>query len=127
MSYSQSVADELLDLMKGVGRVSTKKMFGALGFYQGPVIFACLFDGDIFYLKATGTFADELKSMGSQPFIYSGKSGKTVNMPYWTAPPACLDDADKMVLWCKKALANQSDSPKSASKSPTKKAPTKKR
>ncbi len=112
MSYSQSVADELLDLMKGVGRVSTKKMFGALGFYNGTTLFACLFDGDLFYLKATGVLADELKALGSKPFVYSGKSGKSVSMPYWTAPSACLDDVDEMTLWCKKALASLAATPK---------------
>lgn len=105
MSYSQTFADELLDLMKGLGRVSAKKMFGALGFYHGPTIFACLMDGDVFYLKATGAFADELRALGGQPFIYSHKGGKQVAMPYVTAPKACLDDADEMVAWCRKAIA----------------------
>jgi DNA transformation protein len=105
MSYSPSFADELLHLMKGLGPVTTRKMFGALGFYRGPDIFACLMDGDVFYLKATGSLAEELRGNGSKPFIYEGKSGKTVNMPYMTAPSACLDDADEMILWCRKALA----------------------
>ncbi len=116
MSYTQSFADELLDLMKGVGRVSTKKMFGALGYYHGPIIFACLFDGDVFYLKATGALAEELKGLGSKPFIYEGKSGKSINMPYWTAPPSCIDDADEMAVWCKKVLAALAAKPKDAPK-----------
>ena len=114
MSYTQSVAEELLALMPGLGKVTTKKMFGALGFYQGPIIFAFLFDGDIFYLKATDALADELKAQGSQPLVYKSKSGKTVYMPYWTAPLACLDDADEMVKWVKKALASAASDPKPA-------------
>ena len=122
MSYTQSFADELVDLMKGVGKITTKKMFGALGFYSGPKLFACLMDGDVFYLKATGALAEELKATGSQPFIYKGKSGKTVNMPYWTAPPTCLEDADEMVSWAKKALASLATAKpaKKTSKKPTK-------
>jgi DNA transformation protein len=127
MSYSVSWADELLGLMEGVGKVTTKKMFGALAYYHGPILFACLMDDDVFYLKAKGAFAEELKAMGSKLFTYHGRSGKTVNMPYWTAPPACLDDADEMALWCKKALANLSSSPKSATKLPAKKSLGKKR
>jgi len=126
MSYSQSVADELQDLMRAVGRVSTKKMFGALGFYHGPTLFACLFDGDVFYLKATAALADELKANGSKPFIYEGKSGKSVSMPYWTAPLACLDDADEMTLWCNKALASLHAAPEPTKKPPAKKASVKK-
>jgi DNA transformation protein len=105
VSYSQSIADTLLDLMQGLGPVKTKKMFGALGFYKGPAIFACLMDGDVFYLKATGSFAEELKALGGKPFVYSHKAGKQVTMPYVTAPKACMDDADEMVKWCRRAIA----------------------
>ncbi|MDE2385469.1 MAG: TfoX/Sxy family protein [Alphaproteobacteria bacterium] len=112
MSYTASFAEELLGLMEGLGKVTTKKMFGALGFYRGPAIFACLFDGDVFYLKAQGAFADELKAVGSQPFIYHSKNGRSVAMPYMTAPQACLEDADEMTAWCNKALAALAAKPK---------------
>ena len=107
MSYNQSYADELADLMRGAGKITSKKMFGALGFYHGADIVACLFD-DGFYLKAKGALADELKALGCKPFVYKGKSGKTVAMPYWTAPQGCLDDADEMVKWVKRAKASAS-------------------
>ena len=113
MSFSQSFADELADLMSGAGKFTQKKMFGALGFYQGAEIIGCLFE-DGFYLKAKGALADELKAQGSKPFVYSGKSGKTVAMPYWTAPQVCLDDADVMMNWVKKAIASNANEPKLA-------------
>ncbi len=91
--------------MSGAGKITQKKMFGALAFYHGADIVACLFD-DGFYLKAKGALAEELKAMGCRPFAYKGKSGKSVAMPYWTAPPACLDDADEMVKWIKLAKAS---------------------
>ena len=119
MSFSQSYADELSDLMSGAGKITQKKIFGACGFYHGPDIVACLFD-DGFYLKAKGALTDELKAMGQKPFVYSGKSGKTVAMPYWTAPQTCLDDADEMVKWVKRAKASVVAEPKPAR--PTKKA-----
>ena len=122
MSYSQSFADQLADLMGGAGKVTTKKMFGALGYYRGSTLFACLMDGDMFYFKAKGALADEMKAMGCKPFIYSGKSGRSVAMPYWTAPQACVDDADEMVKWVKKALAALRRA-KSRNKSPRTKKP----
>ena len=111
MSYSQSFADELAELMSGVGKITQKKMFGALGFYLGADIVACLFD-DGFYLKAKGPLADEMAALGCKPFIYQGKSGKKVVMPYWTAPQACLDDAEEMVSWIKRVKASILDAPK---------------
>ena len=113
MSFSQSFADELADLMSGAGKFTQKKMFGALGFYHGREIIGCLFE-DGFYLKAKGALADELKALGSKPFVYRGKSGKTVQMPYLTAPTACLDDADVMVSWVKKAIVSAAAEPKTA-------------
>ena len=113
MSYNPSFADELADLMSGAGKITQKKMFGALAYYHGSDIVGCLFD-DGFYLKAKGALADELKALGCKPFVYKGKSGKTVAMPYWTAPQACLDDADEMVKWIKKAKASAASDPKPA-------------
>ena len=123
MSYSQSFADQLADLMGGAGKVTTKKMFGALGYYRGPTLFACLMDDDLFYIKAKGALADEMKAMGCKPFIYSGKSGRSVAMPYWTAPQACVDDADEMVKWVKKALAALAENPSPPIKKPMPKKP----
>ena len=117
MSFSQSFADELADLMSGAGKITQKKMFGALAYYYGTDIVGCLFD-DGFYLKAKGGLADELQALGCKPFIYKGKSGKTVAMPYWTAPQVCLDDADEMVRWIKKAKASATSKPKPAKKKP---------
>ena len=113
MSYNPSYAEELADLMSGAGKITQKKMFGALGFYHGADIVACLCD-DGFYLKAKGALADELRAMDCKPFVYSGKSGKKVAMPYWTAPQTCLDDADEMVKWIKKAKASAASDPKAA-------------
>ncbi len=93
MSFSQSFVDELADMMSGVGKITQKKMFGALGFYLGKNIVACLF-GDGLYLKAKGPVANEMAAMGCKPFLYQGKGGKKVAMPYWTAPQACLDNAE---------------------------------
>jgi DNA transformation protein len=36
---------------------------------------------------------------------YVGKRhGKTVAMPYWTAPDSALDDPDEMTVWARKAI-----------------------
>lgn len=122
MSFSQSFADELAELMSGAGKITQKKMFGALAYYHGSDIVGCLFD-DGFYFRAKGDLADELKALGCKPFVYKGKSGRTVAMPYWTAPQTCFDDADEMVKWIKKAKASAASHPKPAKK--TSKKPTK--
>ncbi len=114
MSYTQGFADQVLDLMTGLGKVSTRKMFGELGLYLGPQIFACIIDDEL-YLKATGELAEELKEQGGKQFAPGSKGGKQIAMPYWTAPTACLDDPSEMMVWCKKSLSNL-EAPKPAKK-----------
>jgi DNA transformation protein and related proteins len=111
MSYSPGFAEQVLDLMSGAGKVSSKKMFGELGIYHGAMLFAMVAD-DVLYFKAKDTLASELKALGQMPFIYHGRSGKEVSMAYWTAPVACLDDADEMIVWCRMAVASLNAAPK---------------
>ena len=110
MTYTQGFADQVLDLMAGLGKISTKKMFGELGLYLGPGIFACIIDDEL-YLKATGTLAGELKAIGGKQFAPESKNGRHLAMPYWTAPASCLDDSAEMEVWCRKALAGLAAAP----------------
>jgi DNA transformation protein len=110
VTYTQGFADQVLDLTAGLGKVSTKRIFGELGLYLGPQIFACIID-DEFYLKATAALADELKALGGKQFSPGSNGRKPVAMPYWTAPESCLDDASEMELWCRKALSQINTKP----------------
>ncbi|WP_196502792.1 TfoX/Sxy family protein [Aestuariivirga litoralis] len=89
--------------MAGLGKVTTKRMFGEMGLYLGPQIFALIID-DEFYLKATGSLADELNALGGKQFTPGNPDGRHIAMPYWTAPISCLDDPAEMETWCRKAL-----------------------
>ena len=109
MSYSENFADLVLSQMESFGNITRKNMFGALGLYAGPTLFAMIAD-DILYFKAHGSLADKLKAIGSEPFTYHGKSGKAIAMPYWKAPEACFDDPDEMKNWCKQAVSNLAES-----------------
>ena len=111
MSVTPGVADQVLDLMAGLGKVTTKRMFGEMGLYWGPQIFALIIDDEL-YLKATGALADELKALGGKQFTPGSNGRKKVAMPYWTAPASCLDDPAEMEEWCRKALKSVPAKPK---------------
>jgi DNA transformation protein and related proteins len=104
LAFSKDFAEFVIGQMAGIGRVTSRKMFGECGLYAGSVLFAVIAD-DILYLKARGSLADELKAAGSQPFTYPGRNGKPVAMPYWRAPDDCLEEPDKMAAWCRKSLS----------------------
>ncbi|MBT8197628.1 MAG: TfoX/Sxy family protein, partial [Acidimicrobiia bacterium] len=78
-----------------LGDVTIRKMFGGHG------VFA---DGDMFALvdSAGNPFlrADE---MTSGPFEAAG-SARHGGMPYWSIPPAVLDNDDDLVAWARIAL-----------------------
>lgn len=101
--------------MASLGKVTTKRMFGEMGLYLGPQIFALIIDDEL-YLKATGKLADELKEQGGKQFTPGSNGTKKVAMPYWTAPASCLDDPSEMELWCRKALADLSAKPLKAAR-----------
>ena len=119
MSVTPGVADQVLDLMADLGKVTTKRMFGEMGLYLGPQIFALIIDDEL-YLKASGDFAAELKALGGKQFT-PGSGDRHAAMPYWTAPTSCLDDASEMESWCRKALASLAAVP--SKKKPAKKKP----
>jgi DNA transformation protein len=81
--------DELIaDIFSGLGPVTTRRMFS----------------GGELMLKADAISAPEFAEAGARQFTYPHRrSGKTVEMPYWTVPESALDDSDEMARWTRKA------------------------
>jgi DNA transformation protein and related proteins len=96
-----SLVEHVLELMESFGPVTTRKMFGGVSFYLHGQIFAITFE-DHLYFKGDDTSKSDFESEGLAKFTYQSKNGP-VSMGYWRAPERCLDDADDMKLWCKKA------------------------
>lgn len=94
--------EHVLEQMAGF-EVTTKKMFGAVAFYHAGLIFGIVND-DLLYLKADDASKAEFETEGLGQFTYESKSGGRTAMSYWLAPERCLDDADEMKLWARKAF-----------------------
>jgi len=60
MAFSKSIATFASDQLNGIGKIRTKKMFGALAFYCEDTLFAAVMD-DKFTLKAKGDLVDVFK------------------------------------------------------------------
>jgi DNA transformation protein len=74
---------------------------GKGGYYKGNII-AVEFRGDIL-LKADGVTAPAFEAAGAMRWAYEGRTGKEVNMPYWSIPADAFDDPDMMARWVKLA------------------------
>lgn len=103
-----AVTDEeiafVTDLFSGVGRISTRKMFGGLGIYADGTIFAVRMSDGAVKLKGMGDMVRVFDDEGWQPWIYTRKDGAASSMPYWTMPDELLDDPEAASDWARRAL-----------------------
>jgi len=103
MTMSPEFRDYLLDMLRPLGAVTARAMFGGGGLYLDGQMFALIFD-DTLYLKADAETKGDFEARGMEPFTYEieGRPG-AVEMSYWEAPPELLDDADELCTWAGRA------------------------
>ncbi len=96
------------ELFEGVGPIQIKRMFGGAGGYADGVMFLLILS-DTIHIKVDDALRNELREVGSGPFIWVPESGprkgEQVEMGYWRLPESALDDPEEAVMWGRKALA----------------------
>lgn len=102
MRNDSKFVDHVLDLLKPIGGVRPRAMFGGWGLYHGSTMFG-LIAYDQLYFKVDDQTRDAFREAGSRPFVYSGK-GKPYEMSYWLAPEGSLDDGEKLDPWARLGL-----------------------
>lgn len=106
MAVSDEQIAHALELLDGVGPLTTRKMFGGLGLYCDSRIFAILMSDGVLKLKGAGHMIDVYEREGWERWTYSrAGSDKVTEMPYWTVPDALLDDPEGASDWARRALA----------------------
>ncbi|MBL4628735.1 MAG: TfoX/Sxy family protein [Roseicyclus sp.] len=105
MSISDEDTTHVSELFEGLGDITTRKMFGALGLYHDGKIFSLFMSDGALMLKGAGAFQDELDAAGCTRWTYSRPGKKEVAMPYWSMPDVALDDPTEAVAWAPRALA----------------------
>ena len=97
----------VLELMQGWAPVVARGMFGGHGLYRDARMFALIVD-DTLYLKGDAATRARFEAAGSRPFVYENRrAGRRIETSYWSAPPACLDSAPEVALWCELALGRR--------------------
>jgi DNA transformation protein len=92
----------VLELLRPLGRVAARGMFGGHGLYCDAAFFGILLDNTL-YLKADDHNRGEFERAGSEPFSYSRK-GKRATFDFWRAPEEALDAPELMLPWAKSAV-----------------------
>lgn len=95
MSISNEFLTYVLDQLRGVGGITSKRMFGGAGIYARGKMFALVAD-DVLYLKVDDTNRPDFEKAGMGPFQL---------VSYYEIPPDVLEDADELAAWAKKAIA----------------------
>lgn len=91
----------LKDQFREFGAVTIRRLFGGHGvFYDGVMI--GLIARDQLYLKADKQTAGRFEELDLPPFGYSNGE-KRVNMSYYLAPEATMDDPTEMCAWAELA------------------------
>lgn len=96
--------DLIREIFQSVGPLRIRKMFGGHGIYRDELMFALEADGEL-YLKADGETVEAFRNLGSRPFTYSGRNGRTATMSYWLMPETAFEDPDEAAQLARMALA----------------------
>ncbi|WP_445503983.1 TfoX/Sxy family protein [Microvirga sp. G4-2] len=118
-------AEAIREIFEAFGPVDIRRMFGGQGIYRDGVMFALADEGEL-YLKVDDESVGHFRDLGSRPFSYQTKDGRTTIMSYWLMPESALDDPDEAAelarMALRAALRVKAASPKKARKpSPSRK------
>ena len=91
------------DVFGDIPGIIFKRMFGGFGYYLDGVIFAILADEQLYFKVGEGNVRDYEK-LGSKPFIYPMKNGKSTTLSYWELPAEILEDPEKLPVWIEKSV-----------------------
>lgn len=121
MPVSAQYADHLQDLLRPLGRIRLRRMFGGYGIYADDWFFALIIDEQL-YFKTDETSRVQFIAAGLAEWVYE-KNGKPMHMNYFQPPEDIYDDEAALMLWGRLALAAARRARKPAPKR-TKKAKT---
>lgn len=92
-----AVAADFVDRVASLGEVTSKKMFGGHGIFEGGKMFAIIDSSGDLYLKASDANRGDFEAAGAE------KHGR---MPYWSIPADVLEDDEKLRTWAEASIAS---------------------
>ena len=101
--HDQDFLDFVLDQLGGLRAVSSRRMFGAIGLYQGDHFFAIIDEGRLYFLTGDAT-RGRYEAMGTKPFEYA--PGKLLRS-YYEVPVDVIEDDSALCAWAREAVEVQ--------------------
>lgn len=103
MSVTADYLAFVLEQLAGLGRVSSRRMFGGAGLYHDGLFFG-LIDDDVLYFKVGDSNRGDFEACGKGPFQPFPDRPEAV-MNYYEVPGEVLEDPELLITWARKAIA----------------------
>lgn len=103
MPASDEYADYLRDLLRPLGAIRLRRMFGGYGIYADDLFFAVVIEGQL-HFKVDAVTRPQFEAASLEEWVYE-KEGKPVRMNYFRPPEEIFDDEEPLLLWGRLALA----------------------
>ena len=111
MAVSSDYLQYVLEQLSGVPRVTSRRMFGAVGLYSDGLFFA-LIDSDTLFFKVNDSNRGDYVARNMAAFRpFPDKPD--LSMSYFEVPADALEDRDELALWARKSVAVAAAAPKS--------------
>ena len=118
MAVSDNFLAYVVEQLDGLGRVRSKRMFGAVGLYADE-LFLGLIDDNALYFKVDDLSRGDYLSRGMDAFR-PFPDRPDYSMSYYQVPAEVMEDAEVLVAWARAAV-------RVAAAAPLKKKPVKSR
>lgn len=89
-------AETVVEILSEIGDVSSRKMFGGFGLFEGGKMFGIIDSGGKLFLKADDSNLSVFEASGSE------KHGR---MPYYSVPEDVRGSGKKLCEWARASIA----------------------
>lgn len=102
MSVNDSQTTFILDQLNTLTTISTKRMFGGVGFFIDGKMFGMLNGRGIFLLKVDDSNRNDYIDRSALPFSHD--KNKKGSMPYYEVPLDIVDNGMELTNWARKSI-----------------------
>ena len=103
MAVTRNYLDYVLEQLTGLGDVSSRRMFGGVGLYNGELFFG-LIDNDTLFFKVDDSNRSDYVARGMEAFRpFPDKPDHS--MSYFEVPADVLEERDELTAWARKSVA----------------------
>ena len=103
MTVSADFLAYVLDQLRELDNVSSRRMFGGAGLYRDELFFGLISD-DTLYLRVDDSNRADYSARGAAPFRpYADRP--ELSMSYYEAPADVLEDARELAEWARRSVA----------------------